>query len=529
MDLETPLALLGPTFRMKRNVLAKVDLKTVEDLLLYIPFRYENYLVSKIGILQFGEQATIQGEVIALVNIFTKRSLSIQKITIEDETGKIDAVFFNQKFILSNIKKGDFVSFAGRVEKFGSKKILTVRSYEVLPELNSEAIHTTGLVPVYSETRGLFSKWIRNRTKNLLENIRISEYLPENIRSENNLIDLPTAIRTIHFPKTFEEAEYARARLSFDELLIKHTAALIRKKEWEKRGKAIPFEIEKHGAKVAELIKSLPFELTSSQKRAANEIFEDLSKSIPMNRLLEGDVGSGKTVVAAIAAYVAFLNGYQTAFMAPTEILANQHFDTIQSILEPFGVKVDLFTSSQKPKAKSQQPNFDIAIGTHALIHNRAKFDNLGLVVIDEQQRFGVEQRAILREKGTNPHLLSMTATPIPRTIFLTIYSDLSLSVLDEMPKGRQKIKTWVVPEEKREKGYGWISDKIRKEKSQVFIVCPFIEPSETLTTVKAAKEEFERLKKEVFPNFRLGLLHGKLKSAEKSSVIKKFRDGSDR
>src|SRR3990167_2756452 len=428
MDLKTPLALLGPTFRMKRAVLLKVGLETVEDFLLYIPFRYENYHVSKIGILQFGEQVTVQGKVVSATNIFTHsslrssgRALTIQKITVQDDTGKIDAIFFNQKFILSNIRKGEFVSFAGRVEKFGSKKTLSVRSYEVLSNKDAEAIHTTGLVPVYSETRGLFSKWIRNRIKSLLENIRISEYLPENIRSENNLIDLPTAIRTIHFPKTFEEAEYARARLSFDELLIKHTAALIRKKEWEKRGKAIPFEIEKHGAKVAELIKSLPFELTSSQKRAANEIFEDL------------------------------------------------------------------FTSSQKPKAKSQQPNFDIAIGTHALIHNRAKFDNLGLVVIDEQQRFGVEQRAILREKGTNPHLLSMTATPIPRTIFLTIYSDLSLSVLDEMPKGRQKIKTWVVPEEKREKGYGWISDKIRKEKSQVFIVCPFIEPSETLTTVKVS------------------------------------------
>ena len=527
MDLKTPLVLLGPTFRMKKRILEKVGLETVEDFLFYIPFRYENNsVVYKIGILQFGEQATIQGEVIAAINIFTRRSLSIQKITIEDETGKIDAVFFNQKFILSNIKKGDFVSFAGRVEKFGSKKILTVRSYEVLPELNSEAIHTTGLVPVYSETRGLFSKWIRNRIKYLLEQAKIEEYLPENMIRENQLISLSAAIRNIHFPKTLEEAERARIRLSFDELLIKHAASLIRKKEQEQKKEATPFEIEKNRNKVRDLIKTLPFELTTAQKKAIEDVFSDLKKQTPMNRLLEGDVGSGKTVVAAIVAYLAFLNGYQTALMTPTEILANQHFSTFRTILEPFGVKVELFTSSNK-KPKTKNLKFDVAVGTHALIHNRPKFDNLGLVVIDEQQRFGVEQRAILKEKGASPHLLSMTATPIPRTIFLTIYSDLALSVLDEMPKGRQKIKTWVVPEEKRDRGYRWISDKIRAEKSLVFVVCPFIEPSETLTSVKAAKVEFELLKKEVFEGFKLGLLHGRLKTSEKNSVIEKFREGS--
>jgi ATP-dependent DNA helicase RecG len=526
---------------MKRGVLSKVGLETVEDLLFYIPFRYENYLVSKIGIMQLGEQATIQGDVVSTANIFLKGGRSIQKITAQDDTGRIDAIFFNQKFILSNIRKNDYVSFAGRVEKFGSKKVLSVRSYEVLSSKDSEAIHTTGLVPVYPETRGLFSKWIRNRIKYVLSNVHIEEYLPEAVRSQNNLVDFSTALHNIHFPKNLREAQTARIRLSFDELLIKHTAALIRKKDWEKKQKATPFKIEKHGTEIARLLKSLPFELTAAQKKAINEVMSDLSKDIPMNRLLEGDVGSGKTVVAAIAAYAAFLNGYQTAFMAPTEILANQHFNTFRTILEPFGVKVKLFTTSSKKheaRIKKQENThdsefmihdsiFDIAIGTHALIQKQIKFKKLGLVIIDEQQRFGVEQRAILREKGVNPHLLSMTATPIPRTIFLTIYSDLSLSVLDEMPKGRRRVKTWVVPEEKREGGYKWISNKIRTEKSQVFIVCPFIEPSETLTTVKAAKDEFERLRRNVFPNFKLGLLHGKLKSAEKNSVIEKFRRGA--
>lgn len=528
MDLKTPLPLLGTIFRMKRGVLSKVGLETVENLLFYIPFRYESYLVSKIGILQVGENVTIQGKVMSTANIFLKGARSIQKITVEDDTGKIHAVFFNQKFILSNLRKGDYVSFAGRVEKFGSKKTLAVRSYEVLSHKNAPAIHTTGLVPVYPETRGLFSKWIRNRMKNLLNQVRIEEYLPESVRSQNNLVDLESAIRNIHFPKNLEEAELARIRLSFDELLIKHTAALIRKKEWDSKQKANPFEVTSHKSQVNTLIQSLPFELTTSQNRALDEILKDLSKKTPMNRLLEGDVGSGKTIVAAIAAYVAHLNGYQTAFMAPTEILANQHFNVISNLLSPFGVKVQLSTSSttKGPRSKHQKPKFDITIGTHALIQKRIKFARLGFVIIDEQQRFGVEQRAILREKGTNPHLLSMTATPIPRTIFLTIYSDLALSVLNEMPKGRKEIKTWVVPEEKREKGYKWISDKIRVEKSQVFIVCPFIEPSETLITVKAAKNEFERLKKEVFPEFKLGLLHGKLKGTERNSIIEKFREG---
>lgn len=530
MDLKTPLVTLGPAFRMKKNQLSKLGLETIENILFHTPFRYDNNaIVSKIGVTQPGESVTIQGQVTKTSNVFTRRGLTIQRLTIEDKTGKIDAVFFNQRFILSNIYEGNFVSFAGRVEKFGNKKILSVRSYEVLEDQNSPAIHTTGLVPVYSETRGLTSKWFRNRIKNILDHVILDDYLPESVRSENKLLGLDTAVRKIHFPNTLDEAEEARIRLSFDELLIKHAASTVRKREWQKKQKAIPFEIEKKRTKIRELIKSLPFELTTAQNKAIAQICVDLAQKIPMNRLLEGDVGSGKTVVATIAAYVAYLNGFQTAFMAPTEILATQHCATIRAILEPFGVKIELFTGSTKNHKSSTINNkyFDIAIGTHALLHGRVNFDKLGLVVIDEQQRFGVEQRAILREKGSNPHLLSMTATPIPRTIFLTIYADLALSHLDELPSGRKQIKTWLVPEEKRSGGYEWIAKKVQTEQSQTFIVCPFIEPSETLTTVKAAKDEFDRLKKDIFPNFKLGLLHGKLKATEKDEVIKKFRDGT--
>ncbi len=525
MDLKTPLRSLGPVFRMKAKALAKIGIETVEDFLLYAPFRYDsNLILSKIIDTQPGETVTIQGNVVATSNVFTRRKLTIQRITVDDGTGKIDCVFFNQRFILKNIHEGDLLSAAGRVDKFGNKKTLATRNYEVLKSKDAQAIHTTGLVPVYPQTANLSSKWIRGRIKTILDQkLMVEDFIPEQIIKGNDFLDLERAIRNIHFPKNQTEAETARQRLSFNELFLKHAASKLRKREWESSQKAIPFDIKKYKTKIDDLVKSLPFELTDAQKKSVEDIFEDLKQATPMNRLLEGDVGSGKTVVAAITIYVAHLNGFQSALMAPTEILANQHFKTIRTVLEPFGIKVELFTGSSK-KNKEQ---FDVAIGTHALVQKKVEFERLGLVVIDEQQRFGVEQRAILAEKGNNPHLLTMTATPIPRTIFLTIYADLALSLLDELPKGRKKIKTWLIAEEKRKGAYDWISKKIQGEQSQVFVVCPFIEPSETLSTVKAVKEEFERLKRDIFPNFKLGLLHGKMKMAEKDEVIKRFREGT--
>jgi len=306
----------------------------------------------------------------------------------------------------------------------------------------------------------------------------------------------------------------------------------VRKKAWEKNVIKKPWQ--SFTEKVNELIKTLPFELTNAQKRSVNEILNDLSSQKPMNRLLEGEVGSGKTVVGAIAMYVAFLNGFQSAFMAPTEILANQHYETIKKLLEPLGVKVSLQTGSIKNyelriKKKDHDSGFrihdsSVIVGTHALVYKKIKFAKLGLVIIDEQQRFGVEQRTTIKEKGQNVHLLTMTATPIPRTVALTMYGDLDLSVLDEMPIGRKLVKTWLVPPEKRNGAYTWIEKQILKNKDQVFIVCPFIEESETMLTVKAATKEFERLQKEVFPNLKLGLLHGKIKSDEKNKILKDFR-----
>ncbi|HVT01040.1 MAG TPA: ATP-dependent DNA helicase RecG [Patescibacteria group bacterium] len=524
MDLSTPLKTLGPVFRMKAKTLEKVGIVNVEDFLFYTPFRYDsNLIVSEIGKAQPGETLTIQGNVTKVSNTFTKRGLSIQKITVEDGTGKIDLTFFNQKFLINTVHEGDFISAAGRIDKFGNRLTMAVRSYEILKSENDSAINTTGLVPVYPQTQNLTSKWIRGRIKTILDQIEtLPDYLPAELKEENNLPDLIAALKSIHFPKSAEEANKARQRLSFDELLLKNLASLERKEAWEKKAKTDAFEVKKHQKEIEKLIKSIPFELTNAQKKAVEEIFGDLEKNIPMNRLLQGDVGSGKTVVAGIVLYLAYLNGFQGALMAPTEILANQHYVTIKKLLEPFGIRVELFTSNNKNK----EENFDIAIGTHSLIQKGAKFKKLGLIVIDEQQRFGVEQRATLAEKGNNPHVLTMTATPIPRTIFLTIYADLKVSFLNELPKGRQKIKTHLVPNEKRQKGYAWISEKIKTEKSQVFIVCPFIEPSETLATVKAVTEEVEHLKKNVFPNFKLGLLHGKMKTADKDKVVADFKAG---
>ncbi|HUS59761.1 MAG TPA: ATP-dependent DNA helicase RecG, partial [Nevskiaceae bacterium] len=299
-------------------------------------------------------------------------------------------------------------------------------------------------------------------------------------------------------------------------------ASLKRKLTWQKQKLAYQFNIDQE--KILKFSQNLPFELTSAQKRALREIFADLAKNTPMNRLLEGDVGSGKTVVAAAAIFVAYLNGIQSALMAPTEILANQHFKTLNQLLIPLGLKISLLTGGQK----KTESNFDLIIGTHALIHKRAKFKKLGLAIIDEQHRFGVEQRAKLIHQGKTPHVLTMTATPIPRTIALTLYSDLDLSVLDEMPPGRQKVKTWVVPPQKRKSAYQWIKKQIKATKNQAFIVCPLIEESqhETLQAVRAVTSEFKKLKKEIFPDLKLGLLHGRLKSQEKRDILEKFKEG---
>jgi ATP-dependent DNA helicase RecG len=523
MILNTQVSSLGFVYKAKKKPLEKIGILTLKDLLYYAPVRYEQYPDPKpIKNTLPNEDAVVEGKVATIKNQYLRNRKSIQKAVIWDDSGELECVWFNQIYLVKVIKEGDTIRAAGKIKYSGNKKSISVKDYEVIIP-DKKPLHIAHIVPIYSETRGLSSKWIRNRIfERLNSEIEYRDIIPEEYLTKHNLSKLEDAVRTIHFPENLSLVEKARFRFSYEEILLKRLASLKIKEEWNKKLTAHKFEIEKHRKKIDNLIKSLPFELTNSQKTAIESIFKDFQKDKPMNRLLEGDVGSGKTIVAAISAYLAYLNGFQVAFMAPTGILAQQHYKTFEDLLSPLGIKIGLITSNTRKSELNTQ--FSIFIGTHALIHKKANFKKLGLVIIDEQQRFGVEQRAILRERGDAPHVLTMTATPIPRTILLTAYGDLDVSLLDEMPKGRKNIKTWLVPNEKRENGYKWIKEKIKKG-DQVFIVCPFIEASETLTTIKAATEEFERLKKEIFKDFKLGLLHGKLKADEKNAVLSDFKN----
>lgn len=571
INLKTPLKQLGITYKMNAGKLEKLGIESVEDLLMHIPSRYEDLtLISEISLIQPGETVTIKGYVTDTNFAITKNRKRIQEVTIEDKTGKnVCCIWFNQTFILKLIKPGNFASISGKVILFQKKPAIIVNEYEILKEENDETVHTGRLVPIYPETRGLSSKWIRNRIKEIINRFdtQIEDYMPDKIIDKYNLLSFPTALRQVHFPNDMDIVSKARYRLAFDELFLAQLSSAFRRKEWKERTTAHVLKTSIYKVKIDEFIGNLPFRLTGAQKKSVQDIFADVSSTRPMNRLLEGDVGSGKTVVAVIAIFLAYLNGYRSIFMAPTEILANQHFETISRFLSPFGVNVGLVTGSNKTGIMKigiknnesllrqgsegrtrimeknnnhnskfiipdSKPNFDILVGTHALLYDKKlKLDKLGLVIVDEQQRFGVEQRTTLRDKGTNPHFLTMTATPIPRTIFLTIYGDLDLSYLNEMPKGRKRIKTWLVPKIKREAAYEWIKKKINEKDSsgvgnQVFIICPFIEESESMNTVKAAVIEFEKLKNEIFKNYSVGLLHGKLKSKEKQEVLEDFRSG---
>jgi ATP-dependent DNA helicase RecG len=529
MDLHAPITTGNRSLKMYASRLEKLGIFTYMDFLFHLPSRYEDYsIVSKIAEIQPGETVTIQGQVLDIKTNYMRgsRIKTMQKATVLDGTGSIELTWFNQPYLTKAIQINSLISASGKVNAFGRTRTLSMQSpeYEVL-SFDGSGIHTGRLVPVYPETQGVSSKWLRRQIHALLTDHGelLEEYLPEDIVKKYGFIPFGDALREIHYPNNMDTAYEARERLAFDELFLMQLKSNKRRAEWKEHQKGPQFEIEKYQKEIDTCINSLPFTLTSAQHAAVANIFEDMQKDKPMNRLLQGDVGSGKTIVAAISMYAAYLNGYQSVLMAPTEILANQHYAGIVKILEPLGVTVELATGSKKTiKADTK---LDILIGTHAVLSEKITFDNLGLVCIDEQQRFGVEQRGTIRQKGKNPHLLTMTATPIPRTVALTMYGDLDLSYLNEMPHGRKRVKTWLVPPEKRDGAYDWIRKQILETDSQTFIVCPFIEPSETMTTIKAVNQEYERLSKEIYPDLKLGLLHGKLKAKEKDEVLQKFRN----
>ncbi len=523
MDLKTQLSSLTGIGQGTLWKLKKLELQTVEDLIYHFPFRYDDFSNLKSAHeAKIGEVVTLVGEIWSIKNIFTRSRKVLTQAIFNDGTAPIVLTWFNQVWLTKQISVGDRLQISGKLDKYKNKLSIMVPRWERLQTpgvkyVQTPGLHTGRLVAVYPETLGLTSKWILTKISQILPEVtkQISDPLPDFIRGK--MFSLSEAINKIHFPESFQEAEKARERLGFDELFYVSLATAKARREWKEKPLVEPLKIDEK--KVNKFIAKLPFKLTSAQTRVIKEILDDLKKKTPMNRLIQGEVGSGKTVVTAVIIYLVYLNKLKTLLMAPTEILAFQHFSTISNMLKPFGINVGIYTGSKK-----QVKNSDVIIGTHALLSEKLITNNAGLVIIDEQQRFGVEQRSLLRSRAKLPHFLTTTATPIPRTVALTLYGDLDLSIIDQLPVGRKKIKTHVVPNKKRDAAYGFIEKKV-KEGDQVYIITPLIEQSETLQSAKAAKVEYERLQTKIFPNLKLGLLHGRLKGKEKNAVMQDFKD----
>ena len=520
---------VGPAYLKK---LHKLNIKTIQDLFFHFPYRYEDFSKKTlINELKEGEKATIQGEIIEIKNInLFYRKMILTEALVSDKSGIIKVVWFNQPYLIETLKKGKIVNFSGKLSFYKKNLCFSNPVYELKKK---ETTHTGRLVPIYPETEGISSRYLRFLIKPLLyltEQIR--DFLPVQIKNKFDLINLPQAIQQIHFPENFLLEKKARERLAFNELFLIQLISLNQKQILSKE-KAIELPFNKELIKP--FVKNLPFKLTNDQKISAWEIFKDMEKDRPMNRLLNGDVGSGKTIVAIMSALAIAKQKYQVAIMTPTEILAKQHFQTFKKILKNQEIKISLLTSNsvkkKEIKKKIIEGKIDIIIGTHAIIQKDVSFKNLALVIIDEQHRFGVTQRSALQKKiieiddglPTMPHLLSMTATPIPRTLALTVYGDLDISLIKELPKGRQKIITEITPPENRKKAYDFIKKQI-KQKRQVFVICPLIEESNKLTEVKSVTQEHKKLSEEIFPEFKLAMLHGRLKAKEKDEIMNDFK-----
>lgn len=520
MKLSLPVSEIPKVGPKYKKLLENLEIKTVRDLLYHFPFRYDDFSnVKGISSLLEGETATVTGIVESVNNIFTRHGKRLTKVKLSDATGQIDLIFFNQHYLKTSLKIGKEHTVSGKVGLFDRKTCFVSPEIEESREVN---INTGRLVPIYPETYGVTSKWLRSRINDVVfGDIELKEFLPDITTKKHNLNNFEWCIKQIHFPDTQINSEKAKERFQFEELFLELLKVEKRRVEWADTLKSRQMDIKRE--QMARFIASLPYKLTDSQQKSVWEILENMTKEHPMNRLLEGDVGTGKTIVALISAYNTYLNGKKSIYMAPTEILANQHYETFSQFLGSLGVKVSLITGSRK----RSEDNFDILLGTHALLYSKEKYSDVAFVAIDEQHRFGVEQRGKLMDLTGGekaPHLLAMTATPIPRTLALTLYGDLSISLLTEHPNEQRKITTKVIPESARDKAYKWI----RQKNESTFIVCPLIEQSETtsLENVKAAQAEFETLKKTYFDGVEMGLLHGRMKPKEKEAVVNRFRNG---
>jgi len=535
----------------QKTALGRLGLKTIKDLLFYFPSRYENFSERKnIVSLEEGDKTTVFGEVLeASLGKTWRKKMAVSEISLGDNTGIIKAVWFHQPYMAKMINIGDKVALTGKISRNKSGLFISNPDFEKISRYEALGAGSM-LLPVYSETSGVTSRWLRFAVQKILNSLEenIVDPIPEEILKKYHLPSLKSSLIFIHKPQKIKDAEAARKRLAFEEIFFIQLARLCQRKEREKHHSLkINFDQEE----LEKFLSSFPFKLTNAQKNAVSAVAEDMQKNSPMSRLLEGDVGSGKTAVAIAAAYLAISAGYQAAYMAPTEILAGQHF---QSFIEYFSElrltpKIGLITSSGCQKFPSKvNPSeatkiskaqllkwvaggeIPILIGTHSLIQDSVKFKNLALVIIDEQHRFGTKQRASLAiNKSENaPHLLSMTATPIPRTLALTIYGDLDLSLLDELPAGRKPPVTKIINPEERETAYSMIREEIKKGR-QAYIICPRIDlpdpEKEMAILAKSVKEEAKRLKKEIFPEWEIGILHGKMTPPEKEKVLSDFKD----
>jgi ATP-dependent DNA helicase RecG len=502
--------------------LKHLNINSPKDLLYHFPNRYIDFSNSvSINSIVENTNVTINGHVLDFKNIYTRTGKNIQKATIADKTGKLDLIWFNQPYLSKNIKIGDTLSFAGTVSLYLNKKTIIAPVY---------GKNNTGkIIPIYSETNGLNSNWFRKIIESQIGNLLVSvkETLPIKLVEKFNLLDLKTALFQIHFPKNLQILEQAKNRLATEEFLFLQIKSYLSKKDWLKKTPKSKLKITKPiDQKINKLIKSLPYKLTDSQTKVLSEIFADLTNpNQVMNRLLQGDVGSGKTIVALLACYLTHLNNQLSVLIAPTEILAQQHCQSFKTILKTLNIPVFLLTGSQKIDIK-KIPKDGIIISTHAIIYQKTKIkDKVSLLIVDEQHKFGVKQRSFLGSSPKIPHCLTMTATPIPRTISLTMLGNLDISIIDTLPQNRLDIKTFLVPDNKKNNCYQWIKNEIKKTGCQAFIVCPFIDISESMASVKSAVNEFEYLSKEIFPDLKLELIHGKIKPEARQKIIDKFKE----
>ncbi|HZJ24079.1 MAG TPA: ATP-dependent DNA helicase RecG [Anaerolineales bacterium] len=527
--LDAKLTVLQGVGPRHAETLTKLGMHTLGDMLYYFPRRYDDYSQLKpIKTLWYGEQVTVIG---TIQNVTTRPirggKASIVEVILSDGTAALRLSFFNQPWLANRFKQGDALSVSGKVDQYLGRLVMNSPDWEAV---ETENLHTNRIVPIYSLTERVAQKWLRGLMKQVIEYWapNVPDALPESVRSSARLMPLAEALLQVHFPDSQDKLKAARERLAFDEIFYLQMGVLRQKRDWKSaEAKRFPVADEWLGARLA----GLPFTLTSAQQNALNDIRKDLDSGQPMNRLLQGDVGSGKTVVAALAAGIITSNGAQVAILAPTSILAEQHYRSItnllKELLQPEEIRLLVGDTSEAEKEEIRaglaNNTIKIVIGTHAILEDPVQFAELQLAIIDEQHRFGVEQRAQLRSKGTSPHLVVMTATPIPRSLALTLYGDLDISIMNEMPAGRQPVNTYVLRPQERERAFTLLRGQI-KDGKQAFIIYPLIDESEKIEA-RAAVDDYETLSKEVFPDLKLGLLHGRMRPGEKDETMLKFRD----